>query len=127
MDLLRTTRPGVLVGPFPPLYGGLNPPSPSSRNRDQHCPSPDQFPDWPDVAWDLTEVPAPAFGPPLHPYTNLSHVGRGHQKSQGQAIALSQQMDRAAFAFPAIGDTLSLSEPGQRSRNMCYATGDYAF
>src|SRR5918992_2763756 len=45
----------------------------------------------------------------LQPYSNLSHIGRRHQETQGQAIALSQQVDGASLAFPAIGDILSPS------------------
>ena len=39
----------------------------------------------------------------LQPHGDLSYIGRGYQKSQGQAIAFSQQMDSAALAFPTIG------------------------
>jgi hypothetical protein len=44
----------------------------------------------------------------LQPYRSLSHIGRTHEKSQGQPITFSQQMDGASFALPAIGESSPL-------------------
>src|SRR5919106_4420905 len=43
----------------------------------------------------------------LQPYGNFQDMGRTHQKSQGQPITLSQQMDGASLTLPAIGAILS--------------------
>jgi hypothetical protein len=44
----------------------------------------------------------------LKSHRNLSHIGRGDQKSQGQPVTFRHQVYCAAFAFPAIGYILAL-------------------
>jgi hypothetical protein len=60
------------------------------------------------ASWTFLTAPLrPRHPNPVHhpqPYGDLSHISRGYQKSQRQAITFSQQMDSAALAFPAIGD-----------------------
>jgi hypothetical protein len=107
MDLWRAARPTAAIGPFPAGYGGLNPPLP-------------QF--VPEVSTVIALVGTQAGGSllgtalwsghphPVHhlqPHSDLRYIGCRHQKGQRQAIALGQQMDRAPFALPAIGDVLS--------------------
>ena len=107
MNLWGTARLTTAVGPFSPRYGGLNPP-------------PSQF--MSAISTVITLVSSQTGrtfpGTPVrsgHPYpvyyyqphVDFSHIGRGHQKSQGQAAGFSEQMDSAALTFSAIGYVLS--------------------
>ena len=50
----------------------------------------------------------------LKPHGDLSHISRCHQKSQGQSITFSHQVDGAAFALPAVGYILAPFLPGTK-------------
>src|SRR5918992_1261597 len=110
----RSTRPATTVLPLPLRYGGLNPSSA-------------QLP--PEISAVVALVGGQAgwalAGSALRPrhsylvyhrksHGNLGHIGRGHQKSQGQPITFRHQVDGAAFAFPAIGDILAPFLPGTK-------------
>jgi hypothetical protein len=107
MDLPRTARPTAAIGPFPTRDGRLHPPASQLLSEIRAV-----------VALVSCQAGrtllGTAFWPGhahlvyhLQPYSDLSHVSCTHQKGQGQAVSFSQQMDGAAFAFPAIGDVLS--------------------
>jgi hypothetical protein len=107
MNLRGTARLTTAVGPLSPRYGGLNPPSSQSTSEISTV-----------IALVSSQTgrtflgtslrsrhPHPVYY--LQPHGDLSHISRRHQKSQGQAITFSEQMDSAALAFPAIGYVLS--------------------
>jgi hypothetical protein len=107
VDPRQTARPTAAIGPFPAGYGRLNPPLPQST---------------PEVSAVIALIGAQAgrsllgaafrSGNPdpvhhLQPHRNFRDISRCHQERQGQAFAFSHQVNRAAFAFPAIGNVLS--------------------
>jgi hypothetical protein len=107
MHLGKSTRPATTVLQLPLRYGWLNA-------------SPAKLP--PEVGAVVTFVSGQAGWAlarsalrPWHSYLvyhlkshgDLGHIGRGHQKSQGQSIAFSHQVDGAAFALPPVGNVLS--------------------
>src|SRR5918996_2415214 len=107
MHLGKPTRPAMTVLQLPLRYGWLDPSSAKLP---------------PEISAVVTLVSGQAGGAlarsalrPWHSYLvyhlkshgNLGHIGRGHQKSRGQSITFSHQVDGAAFAFPAIGDILA--------------------
>jgi hypothetical protein len=114
VHLGKSTRPGTTVLQLPLRYRWLNA-------------SPAQLP--PEISAVVTFVSGQAGWAlarsalsPWHSYLvyhlkshgNLGHIGRGHQKSQGQSIAFRHQVYGAAFALPAIGDILAPFLPGTK-------------
>jgi hypothetical protein len=107
VSLWGTTRSMATFGPFSLGYRRLNPPSPQFISEVSAV-----------IAFVRCQAGGTFLGTPLrsrnphpvhyfHPHRDLGDVGRSHQICQRQAIAFGQQMDRAAFAFPAIGNVFS--------------------
>jgi hypothetical protein len=103
----RMARPTAAIGPFPAGDGRLNPPSPQSMPEVSAV-----------IALIGTQAGRPLLGAALRsghphpvyhlqPHRNFRDISRCHQEGQGQALAFRHQVDRAAFAFPAIGNVLS--------------------
>src|SRR5918999_2880730 len=114
MHLGKSTRPATTVLQLPLRYGWLNPSSAKLP---------------PEISAIVTFVSGPAGWAssrsalrPRHSYLvyhlkshgDLGHIGRCHQKSQGQPITFSHQVGGAAFAFPAVGDSLAPFLPGTK-------------
>lgn len=107
MGLRRTTRLAAAFRPFPAGYGRLNPPLPQSVSEISAV-----------IALIGTQAGRAFLGTSLRPghtdsvhhlqpYGNFRDISCGHQESQGQSCAFGHQVNRAAFAFPAIGNVLS--------------------
>jgi hypothetical protein len=103
----RSTRPSTTVLPLPLRYGWLNP---SSAKLPPEISAVVALVSG-QAGWALARSALRSWHPnPVHhlqPHGDLSHIGRGNQKSQGQPVAFSHQVDRAAFALPPVGDILA--------------------
>ena len=114
MHLGKSTRLATTVLPLPLGYGWLHPSSA-------------QLP--PEVGAVVTLVSSQASWAlarsPLRPghlhlvddlktHRDFRYIGCCHQKSQGQSIAFSHQMDGTALAFPAVGDIFAPVLPGTK-------------
>ena len=114
MHLGKSTRPATTVLQLPLRYGWLNP---SSAKLPPKTSTIVTFVSG-QAGWAL----ARSALSPRHSYLvyhlkshgNLGHIGRSHQESPGQSITFRQQVDGAAFAFPAIGDILAPFLPGTK-------------